>query len=159
MMKSFKFLLSLIAVVALLTYTGCGKNPGPGQSPQDAQLVKLSKTWKATAVTLNGTAQPTYTSKPFTLVISSTAGQTTFGFNTGSQADRSAVAPILPWQSSGNLSYGTDFSTQLTRVEDSLPITYSVTDTQLQMTFNYTGNGIPARVGSVAGTWVFTFGL
>ena len=150
-MKSFKFLLAFIAVGALLTYSGCSKSSGPGQTPEDAQLVKLSKTWKCTAVTLNNTAQTGYTG--FQLVISGTAGQTTFGFST---AGRPALSP---WQASGNFKYGTDFATGLIRVEDTLPITYSVTDTQLQMTFNYTGAGIPGRVGNVQGTWIFTFGL
>lgn len=154
-MKSFKFLLAFIAVGALLTYSGCSKPSGPGQTPEDAQLAKLSKTWKCTAATLNNTSQAGYINN-FILTIAGTAGQTTFGFTT---TGRAASAPLLPWQSNGNLKYGTDFATGLIRVEDNLPITYSVTDTQLQMTFNYTGAGIPARVGNVAGTWIFTFGL
>ena len=112
---------------------------------KDAQLVKLSKTWKITTATLNNTPQ-TYTG--FQLVITSTTGQTTFGYNT---TGRPALSP---WLSSGTFTYGgTDFMTILVR-EDGLPITYSVSDTQLQMTFNYIGSGIPGVV-----QWVFTFGL
>jgi hypothetical protein len=154
MMKSFKFLLAFALVGALLTYSGCSKSSGPGQTPQDAQLVKLSKTWKATSVTLGGAAQSGYTS--FQLVISGTAGQTTFGYSATGRPQPPGT--LSPWAASGTFTYGTAFETSLTR-EDALPITYSVTDTQLQMTFNYTGAGIPSRVGNVQGTWVFTFGL
>ncbi len=149
-MKSFKFLLAFALVGTLLTYSGCSKSSGPGQTPQDAQLVKLSKTWKITSVTLNNTPQ-TYTG--FQMVISSTAGQTTFAYS------NTARPALSPWASSGTFTFGSDFATGLVR-DDSLPITYSVSDTQLQMTFNYTGNGFPGpRVGNVQGTWIFTFGL
>ena len=36
-------------------------------------------------------------------------------------------------------------------------VTYSVTDAQLQLTFNYAGAGIAGRVSNVKGNWVFTF--
>jgi hypothetical protein len=149
-MKSTKFLLLAALIGVLFTYSGCKKSSGPGQSPQDAQLVKLSKTWKCTAVTLDNSAQTGYSS--FALTISSTAGQTTFNYTT---TGRPALSP---WGPNGTFTYGTDYATQLTR-DDSLPITYSVSDTQLQMTFNYTGAGIPGRVSNVKGNWVFTFGL
>jgi len=147
-MKSFKALLVLALVGSFLTYSGCKSNSGPGQTPQDAQLAKLSKTWKFSKVTLDGVDQTGYTS--FQLTISSTPGQTTFGYTT---TGRPALSP---WPSSGNFTFGTDYATQLTR-DDALPITYSVDDksTQLQMTFNYTGNGF-SRINNVKGSWVFT---
>ncbi len=149
-MKISKFLLLVAIIGVLFTYSGCKKKTEPGQSPQDAQLVKLSKVWKLTAVTLDNSPQTGYTS--FQLTISSTAGQTTFSYTT------SGRPALSPWGPNGTFTYGTDFATQLTR-DDALPITYSVTDTQLQMTFNYSGAGIPGRVSNVKGNWVFTFGL
>lgn len=77
-MKIFKAMLVVIALGSLLTYSGCKKNSGPGQTPQDAQLVRLSKTWKFSKVTLDGVDQTGYTN--FQLTISGTAGQTTFGY-------------------------------------------------------------------------------
>jgi hypothetical protein len=145
-MKSFKVLLAVALVGSLLMYSGCKKKTDPAPSPQDAQLAKLSKTWKFKSVTLDGVAQTGYTS--FQITVSGTAGQTTFGYTT------SGRPALSPWATSGTLTYGADFATQLTR-DDTLPITYSLSDTQLQMTFNYSGNGF-TRINNVKGNWVFT---
>ena len=147
-MKSLKFLVAAAFVGVLLLYSGCKPKSGPGQSIEDAQLVKLSKTWKCTAATLDGLAQTGYTN--FQLTITSTAGQKTFTYTTVGR-------PVLsPWPSNGTFTFGTDVSTQVTR-DDGLPITYAVTDAQLQITFNYTGAGIAGRVTQVKGNWVLTF--
>ncbi len=148
-MKSMKLLLAVALIGTLATFSGCKSPSGPGQTPQDKQLGKLSKTWKFSKVTLDGTDQTGYNS--FQLTVSSTAGQTTFGFST---TGRPALSP---WPSSGNFTFGTDFATQVTRDDPggALPITYSVTDTQLQMTFNYSGAGF-TRVDNVKGNWIFT---
>ncbi len=145
-MKSFKILLAVVLLGTLMTYSGCKSNSGPGQTPQDAQLVALTKTWKFSSVTLDGTAQTGYTG--FTLTVSSTPGQTTFGFNT---AGRPALSP---WPASGTFTFGTDFATQLVR-DDQVPITYSVSATQLQMSFNYSGAGF-TRINNVKGNWIYT---
>lgn len=148
-MKSNRLLFTLAMIGISFLFSECSKSSGPGQSPQDEQLVKLSKTWKVTGsndVTLDGTPQTGYSS--FTITISGTAGQTTFGYTT------SGRPPLSPWPASGTFTFGSDFATQLTR-DDGLPITYSVSDTQLQLTFNYTGSGFTARTSNVKGNWVF----
>src|SRR5262245_39279567 len=126
-MRIAKLVSSLAIACSLFVLLGCPPSPGPGQSPQDAQVAKLSKTWKCTAATLASSPQTGYTN--FQLVISGTPGQTTFGFTT---TGRPAGTKSSPWPSSGTLTFGTDFATTLTR-DDGLPITYSVSDTQLQM--------------------------
>ena len=148
-MKSLKFLVAAVFVGVLLLYSGCKPKPGPGQSIEDGQLVKLSKTWKFTAATLDGLAQTGYTN--FQLIISGTAGNKTFGYTASGRP-----SPLSPWPASGTFTFGTDASTQVTR-DDGLPITYAVTDAQLQITFNYTGAGIAGRVTQVKGNWVLTF--
>lgn len=147
-MKSFKFLLAAALLGTLLTYSGCGSKKGPTLTPADAQLAKLSKTWKLTTATLDNAAQTGYAN--FQLTVTGTAGQTTFGYST---TGRPALSP---WASSGTFTFGTDVSTQVVR-DDGLPITYSVTDTQLQVTFTYNGAGIAGRVNNVKGVWVYTF--
>lgn len=147
-MKSLKFLVAAAFVGVLLLYSGCKPKSGPGQSIEDAQLVKLSKTWKCTAATLDGSVQAGYTN--FQLTVSGTAGNKTFGYTA------SGRPALSPWPASGTFTFGTDPSTQVTR-DDGLPITYAVTDAQLQVTFNYTGAGIAGRVNQVKGNWVFTF--
>jgi hypothetical protein len=151
MMKSLKVVVALVMVGSLFLFPGCGKSPTPTPPISDQQLTKLSKTWKATTVTLNNTAQTGYTN--FQIVMSGTAGQTTFNYTTSGRPTTS------PWAASGTFTFGTDAASALIR-EDNLAVTYSVTDTptqQLQMTFNYTGNGIAGRISQVQGTWVFTF--
>lgn len=147
-MKSFKLLLTVAFIGVLFLYSGCGGSKKKDPDPADVQLTKLSKTWKCTAATLDGSAQTGYTN--FQLTLSGTAGQKTFGYTT---TGRPALSP---WPASGTFTFGTDVSTQVTR-DDGLPITYAVTDAQLQITFNYTGAGIAGRVNQVKGNWVLTF--
>jgi hypothetical protein len=153
-MKSHKFLPLAVLITALPMLFGCPGPKNPTPTGPDQQLVKLSKTWKCTAATLDNVPQSGYSN--FTLTISGTAGQTTFNYTC---ANRAALSP---WNASGTFTFGTDFATQVTR-DDSLPITYSVTDTQspppqLQITFNYTGAGFTGpRISNVKGNWVFTF--
>lgn len=146
-MKSLKFLVAAAFVGVLLLYSGCKPKKDPGLSIEDAQLVKLSKTWKCTSAKLDNSDQTGYTN--FQLTVTSTAGQKTFGYTTSGRPS------LSPWPASGTFTFGTDVSTQVTR-DDGLPITYAVTDTQLQVTFNYAGSGF-GRVSQVKGNWVFTF--
>ncbi len=162
-MKGFKFLLAVGLIGILFTYSGCSKKSDPTPSAQDQQLTKLSKTWKCKSVTLDNSppivpAGYNYTS--MTLTVTGTAGNTTFGYTT---AGRPTGTKTSPWAASGTFTFGTvtdhtSFATLVTR-DDGLPITYSVNDTQLQLTFNYTGAGFDGRVNQVAGNWVYVFGL
>jgi hypothetical protein len=69
---------------------------------------------------------------------------------------------VTPWGPKGKFTFGTDVSTTLVR-DDGIVVTYSVNDTQLQMSFT-TPAGFPGfdgegRVENVQGKWVFEFGL
>lgn len=150
-MKLFKLILSAALVGALLTYSGCGSDSAPAPSVKETQLKALSKTWKCTSATLQGAAQTGYTS--FQLSMSGTTDKIEY-----TTTGRPAGTKSSPWNSAGSFTFGTDPATQLTR-DDALPVTYSVSSTTLQITFNYTGAGFDARVGNVVGTWVYTFGL
>ncbi len=144
-------------LVGFLALQSCKKDDGPGQSIEDIQLGKLQKTWTTTSVTLDGTVQDATNNADysnFTLTLSGTAGATSFGY---SAAGRPALSP---WPPSGNWSFGASPETQIIRdpgTGDELAITYSVTDTQLQITFTFSGAGYPARTSNVKGQWVFTF--
>lgn len=153
-MKIYKLLLSAALIGALLTYSGCSKDNPATPSVKDQQLKALSQTWKCTSATLQGAAQTGYVPN-FQLTISGTPGQDTFGYTT---TGRPAGTKSSPWDAAGTFTFGTDPATQLTR-SDNLPVTYSVSATQLQMTFTYNGPGFNGRVSNVVGVWVYTFGL
>jgi len=144
--------ITLVAMVlgGFLLIQGCKKDSGPGESVEDVQLAKLSKTWRFSSVTLDATDQDGYDN--FTLTISGTAGNTSFGYTAGGRPSTS------PWPSSGTWSFGGTPETQIIRdpgTGDELAITYSVSDTQLQITFNFSGTGYPGRTSNVNGQWVF----
>ncbi|MEQ8363632.1 MAG: hypothetical protein RH948_12235 [Cyclobacteriaceae bacterium] len=148
-----KLMLLGVVFAVLLVSQGCKKSSGPGETVEDIQLGKLSKTWNATSVKLDNVDQTGYDN--FALTISGTAGSTTFGY---SAAGRPTT--LSPWLSSGQWKFGASPETQIIRdpdTGDELDMTYSVTDTQLQITFTFTGDGYPGRVSNVKGQWVFTF--
>lgn len=156
-MKLTSKIFVLVALLAvLLTYSGCDNTKPPSPSDEEVQLGKLSKTWKAnsTSVTKDGVVQAGYDT--FTLTLDGTVGAESFGYSTTGRPSQS------PWLSSGSWTFDTDPLTSLIRDKgtvDELKMTYTVTETTLQLTFTFNGNPYPARVNNVKGTWVMTFGL
>ena len=152
-MKSIAKIFVLLALSAvLLTYSSCDNTKPPTPSDEEVQLEKLSGTWKttSTSVTKDGVVQTGYNN--FTLTLSGTVGATSFGYATAGRP------PLSPWLSSGNWTFDTDPLTSIIRdkgTADELKITYTVTETTLQLTFNFQGTGY-ARVGNVKGQWVMT---
>lgn len=146
-----KIIMTGLVLSAFILMSGCKKSSGPGESVQDIQLGKLSKSWKFSSVTLDDVAQTGYDN--FVLTISGTAGNTTFTYSCAGRPSTS------PWPSNGNWSFGASPETQIIRdpgTGDELNITYSVTDSQLQITFAFSGTGYPGRTSNVNGQWVFT---
>lgn len=153
MMKRSKFLIVLTLLGASASFWQCGSDPAPPVNPQDEQLKKLSFTWKATAVTFNATPVTGY--ENFEITMAGTLGQPTFNYTTTGRP----AGIKTPWDANGTFTFpATDFATIITR-NDNIPVTYSVSATQLQMTFTYAGAGFTGRVGNVEGSWSFTFGL
>lgn len=163
MIKSIK-LLSMIALLGILIgYTGCRDKKGAEKPIQEVQLEKLSKTWKLTSVTLDGTSRNAEYgvggANPFSLTITGEPTNSSYNYTTASRP------ALSPWKSNGSWIYGTDPATQIVRDADSavdkLDLTYSVSDTQLSITFNFAANGYTntGRADVVRGAWVFTFGL
>ncbi|HOO10860.1 MAG TPA: hypothetical protein PKW06_13040 [Cyclobacteriaceae bacterium] len=153
MKQTGKLIMMGVVFAALLASQGCKKKSGPGETVEDIQLAKLSKTWNATSVELDNVAQTGYDN--FALTISGTAGTSLFGY----KADGRPTT-LSPWLSSGQWKFGASPETQIIRdpdTADELDLTYSVTDTQLQITFTFNGDGYPGRVSNVKGQWVFTF--
>ncbi len=131
----------------------CKGSSDPAPDPQTAQLKLLSKTWKASDVTRDGVAQPGYGS--FGLTILGTAGATNFGYTT------SGRPPKSPWLGSGTWNFGTPMESTIVRDKggaNELTLTYTVSDTQLQLKFQFTGAGFDgSRVKNLDGQWTFNF--
>lgn len=156
-MKSFKLILLLLAVGVLFSLTNCGGDSKPTESVADQQLAKLSKTWKLTSVTLDGTAVTTPSYAAFQLVVTGTKGATSFGYTTAGRPS------LSPWKASGTWSFVNGQETsQITRDPDNATdtqiMTYVVNETSLELNFTFAGAGY-TRVDQVKGAWVFKFGL
>ncbi len=157
MIKSAKILLMVALLGVLITYSNCGGSKTPAPSVQEVQLEKLAKTWKVTGVTLDGVDKKTDYAN-FTLTVTGTPTATSYSYTTASRP------ALSPWKASGSWTFGTDPATQIIRdadnATDKLDLTYSVSDTQLQLNFTFNGNGYAnSRSEVVKGVWVFTFGL
>lgn len=143
-------LLALSAV--LLTYSGCDNSKPPAPSDEEVQLGKLSNTWKATSVKKDNVDQTGYNN--FTLKLEGVVGAASYGYSTTGRPT------LSPWLSSGNWTFDTDPLTSIIRdkgTADELKMTYTVTETTLQITFSFSGAGYAGRVDNVKGTWVMTF--
>jgi hypothetical protein len=155
----FKSAIVVMALATLLTYSGCDPG-GPGEpTVEEVQLSKLSGTWIVSAaeattdVKLNAVSQKTdYNS--FELTLTGTPGAKTFSYTTTGRP-----AKLNPWPSSGDWRFGANPETTVIRDPDDdtdkLEMTYTVSDTQLEITFTFAGAGY-SRTKQVQGTWVFT---
>lgn len=162
-MKALKLLVLIAAVGTLFTFSSCG---GGGTTPEpvtDQQLTKLIKTWKLTAVTLDGatmaSAYNTSGTNQFKLTISGTKGQTSFAYTTTNNPPSGSV-----WKGSSTWGFGTDPLTMIKRdlaLTTPLDVTYTVTTTTLEIRFTFSGAGYTnqGRAEQTNGAWVFTFGL
>ncbi len=149
---TLKNLFPVMALASLFLLSSCGGDDPATPSVPDQQLAKLSSQWKLSDVTLDGTSKKTDYAA-FTLTISGTAGADSFGYTTAGRPSNS------PWPPSGTWVFGTNPESQIVRDTgaDKLDMTYSVSDSQLQLTFDFSGTGYPGRVSAVKGKWVFTF--
>lgn len=163
-MKPFRFVLTVLSLGVIFSFSGCGGKGGGGETTQDKQFGMLStKTWNISSVFLGGVDQ-TSTWTGFKLVISGTKGSSTFSYNTAT-----GTRPTLgPWPSGGGVgglgtwAFGNDPVTNIIRdpgKADELPMTYAVTATTLTISFPYSGAGYGPnqRTGNIGGNWVFTF--
>jgi len=154
-MKSIAKTFILLALAAvLLTYSSCDNTKPPTPTDQEVQLEKLTGTWKATSVKKDNVDQAGYGN--FALTIEGVIGASSFGYSTSGRPS------LSPWPSSGKWIFDVDPITSIVRDDgtvDELNMTYTVTETTLQVTFNFQGTGYAGRVDNVKGQWVMDFGL
>lgn len=145
-MKRIPFLI----VVTLLVLGACSKKSDPEPDPQAIQLELLSKTWKTKEVLRDGVAQTGYSG--FNVSISGTPGAGSFGYSTTGRPSKS------PWPANGLWKFGTPLESTIVRDPggaNELTMTYVVTDTQLQLIFQFAGSGFDGRSQNVTGQWTF----
>ena len=142
MIRSLLLLTALGSMIFLLT--DCKKSDDAEPGVEEVQLQKLLGTWKALHVSKDGVAQPGYDN--FKLTISGTTTKIDY-VSSGRPASS-------PWPATGVLTFGPQPATDLVR--EDLPMTYSVTDSQLEITLMYDGAGFPSRITDVKGQWIFT---
>lgn len=151
-----KPVLSVIALVILLGYTGCGPKKDPGPTEEEQALANLSATWKVaggsnTDVTLDGVSKKADYSG-FTLTLTGTAGAASYGYTT---TGRPALSP---WPSSGSWKFGDPIATDVVRdpgvTDKEVDMHYTVNGDQLELTFTYNHAG-ESRTDKVTGVWIF----
>ena len=147
----------LLAMSAtLLTYSGCDRTKTPEPPVEEVQLGKLSKTWKVTSVKKDG-VDLTTSYGSFKLILTGTVGSGAFTYTTEGRPTQS------PWPSNGTWAFvDTDPTRQVIRdkgAANPVDITYAVTETTLQLNFDFQGTGYTARTGNVRGRWIMVFGL
>lgn len=151
--------LLVLVLAVLFTYSGCDNNGPTGPSVEEVQLDMLSGTWVvtksggtvATNVTLDAVSKKTDYSA-FELTLSGTAGATSFSYSTVGRPALSA------WPSTGDWKFGTSPESMIIRdpdTADALNVTYAVSGSQLQITFNFAKSGY-SRTSQVTGEWIFT---
>jgi hypothetical protein len=153
-MKITRILSSLVITAVVLFISSCGPESHPEPPIEEVQLAKLANTWKISEVKLDDVSKKADYAN-FQLTISGTAGASSFGYSTTGRPSTS------PWPASGTWTFGANPETQVIRDSgaDKLDITYAVNSdgTQLQLSFDFSGTGYPARVSNVVGKWVFNF--
>jgi hypothetical protein len=162
-MKMFSRILSLVIIASLcLFYVGCNKNDGGGDPLAKQQLAKLEKkTWTINSVSFTGTGAVEDRKSDFagaTLAFSGTYSSDT---NTQYPYTWTGTMPAAnsPWPRTGHIKFPTSApDKQFIRYEDATVISYVVSDSQLTLIFDFSGDGYaPGRTSEVSGHWVFTF--
>jgi hypothetical protein len=92
----------------------------------------------------------------FTLTLSGTVGalaSAPFNYTTTNPAVK-----LSPWAASGTFTFDAISPSTIVKRDDATVVTYTASDTQLTMSFNFSGAGFPrGRAEVVKGQWEFTF--
>ena len=164
-MKIASRILSLLILVVITTiYTGCKKSDDDEKTEEQTQLEKLKGVW--TIVSANDgddrTGDFIDDVDPAVKMKLTLEGN----YAEGGIYNYSLTGPRpnpSPWPASGTWKFGTNKLAELIRdpnTGNELPMTYSVTDTDLIIEFTVPDGhqGWPGgRISSVSGQWTFTF--
>jgi len=154
-----KIRIFVLVIFSSILFSGCGED-APKPSIQELTLPKLVKSWTLTSVTLDGVNKKTANEyNSFKLSISGVYNKATpdaeYTYNVSGRTQ------LSPWPANGKWKFDTT-SPEINILRDAatdneIKITYVVTDTSLEISFNYQGTGIAGRTDVVKGQWVMTF--
>jgi len=158
-MKLLTRILSVVVVASAGFYClRCGEKNTEPDPVEKVQLAKLSDTWTIASVTLDNNSRISDFAN-FELTLAGTFNESSP--NGPYQYMVSGSRPSNnPWPPAGGTwSFGADASEDLVRHDDpDLSMNYTITNTELTLTFNYSGSGfIGGRTSQVSGNWEFTF--
>lgn len=159
-MKLIRYCFIPALFIGLISFSSCDKGGAPEPSVEETQHKLLSGTWTISQVRFgagNTDRTSEYTGMKLTL-----SGD--FSSNNEYAYSRTTLAQISPLSKSGKWGFDTNdpeniviLLTDENNASLNIPVTYSVTETQLQLVFTYSGAGYAGRVSAVEGTWTFGF--
>src|SRR5882757_10044465 len=114
-MKSLKS-TALLILIGTQVISGCHQHLENEKSIADQQLDKLISPWRASSVTLDGTAKDTYGN--FKITLTGSQGVKTFDYATDGRP------PLSPWPSSGHFTFDEGSPTTILTRDDQVAITY-----------------------------------
>ena len=146
-MRYLKYLLIISFLSGISLMIGC-KNDEPGETEEEIQIKKLTATWEASSVTLDG-ADRTADWATFRLTATGT-----LTYSTANTGDDNV------WPASGTWSFAGTTGSGLNVLNRSDGVTVnitSLTDTNLDLsiTFALAAPNKEGRVASIEGDWVF----
>jgi hypothetical protein len=152
-MKPLARILSLLLLVsAALFYAGCDGDNGNKDSEETVQFNKLKGTWSATIV--DDGIEERVDFPGLTLTIGQSGSSYNYIFAATSWP---SISPIPDDLDTFKFKEGAVMNT-IIRNTDQLEMNYTVSDTQLVLTFTYAGVGFTnGRVNNVAGDWEISF--
>ena len=138
---------------------GCDGTDPKKKSEAQVQFEKLAASWDLVSAEVDGADR----TNDFVDLVLTLSG--TFAENGTYNYDLAGTRPNpSPWPKSGTWKFDTDPKTAVIRdpeTDSETPMTYTLTDTNLTVTFNIPDGdpGFPggSRVGSVSGDWTFEF--
>ena len=152
-MKLSKLTLFLIVSISILGCSSDGNDEEPNLFKQ--QFKKMAHTWAATEVTLDG-ADKSMDYAAFEIVFADTDTDLLHTYAVTGRPNGS------PWKAAGEWAFNFD-GDLLTKFQrdggaEAIDINYVVTETTLELTFNFVGEGYAAKTAvDATGTWVFKF--
>lgn len=151
MMRFIRTPIVLMSALWLYLLMGCSSDEGAATSTEEQQRQKLVRRWTVTSVRFNNVTQSEY--QNFDLILAGSA--------TGPFSYQAVSRPALsPWPASGTWAFDDDPLSQLVRDPASaqeLNLSYTVSDTQLQLSFTFSGAGFASRSQDIQGQWEFVF--